>query len=309
MFVPCDGSTVRLNALNNIIMSNLVQNANLINPSFGGEGGPWEVVKKPIYSNNRPISGYKALFRDDNGCLLNVAKNSYTPTSNTRFVEVVERMSDITGFPIRCYDEFEGGRKVLAFLECTEKVQVQGFDFQDFMLIGNSHDSSTGFFIGNSSKMIRCSNRFSKVFRQLQVHHTRHHDAKIDQLLDYFQTAVADHFMQEREKLFAQMETFAKVEIDDSLKQSLVERLARMTHEECLGTKELSTRKENIVNDLWKSIDKECLVLGDNLFGLLNGITHYTTHTRKTKETIFGNCLGSLANINTQAFEFCQQYA
>jgi Domain of unknown function (DUF932) len=278
-------------------MQNLTQNT-------AAQGLKWEIVEKPIFSNNRPVTGYKALFRDDNDGLLNVAKKSYTPTTNARFVEVVERMSDITGFPVKCYDEFEGGRKVLAFLECTEPIKVLDYDFQDFMLIGNSHDSSTGFFIGNSSKMIRCSNRFSKVFRQLQVHHTRHHDAKIDQLLGYFQT-----FMAERKKLFGQMETFAKIEIDDTLKQSLVERLARMTHEERLGTKELSTRKENIVNDLWRSIDKECLALGDNLFGLLNGITHYTTHTRKTKATSFGNCLGSLAHINTEAFEFCQQYA
>jgi hypothetical protein len=42
--------------------------------------------------------------------------------------------------------EFEGGRKVLAFLECIEPIKVQGYDFQDFMLIGNSHDSSTGRF-------------------------------------------------------------------------------------------------------------------------------------------------------------------
>ena len=277
-------------------MQNLTENRIL-------QGLCWEVVEKPIYSNNRPLSGHKAIFRSDNGGLLNVTKNSYTPTTNTRFVEVVNRMSEITGFPIRCFDEFEGGKKVLAFLECTETMQVQGHNFQDFMLIGNSHDSSTGFFIGNSSKMIRCSNRFSKVFRQLQVHHTRNHDTKIEQLLGYFQT-----FMQERKKLFTQMEQFAKVEIDDSIKDALVHRLTRMTHEEKLGTKELSIRKENIYHDMWWSIDKECLALGDNLFGLLNGITHYTTHNRKTKESVFGNCLGSLAKINTDAFEFCESY-
>ena len=132
----------------------------------------WDIIEKPIYSNNQPVRGYKAVFRNDNGQLLNVTKSSYTPTRNERFLEVVDRMSTITGFPIKCHDEFEGGKKVLAFLECNEPIKVQGYDFQDFMLIGNSHDSSTGFFIGNSNKMIRCSNRFSKMFRQLQVSHT-----------------------------------------------------------------------------------------------------------------------------------------
>lgn len=261
----------------------------------------WEVVEKPIYSNNQQINGYKAIFRDDNGLLLNVTKSSYTPTRNERFLEVVDRMNTITGFPIKCYDEFEGGKKVLAFLECSEPIKVQGFDFQDFMLIGNSHDSSTGFFIGNSSKMIRCSNRFSKVFRQLKVNHTRNHDQKIDELLRYFEV-----FMTERKKLFAQMEKMASVQIDSSISEALIQRLTRMTNEERLGTAELSTRKINIVNDLWKSIDRECLAIGDNAFGLFNGITHYTTHIKKAKETTFGNVLGGLNQINQEAFEFCE---
>jgi hypothetical protein len=134
-------------------------------------------------------------------------------------VAVVDRMSTITGFPIKCHDEFEGGKKVLAFLECTEPIRVQGYDFDDFMLIGNSHDSSTGFFIGNSSKMIRCSNRFSKIFRQLQVSHTKNHDAKIDQLLRYFET-----YQKERKHLFNQMQRMAEIKIDASLSEVLTVR-------------------------------------------------------------------------------------
>jgi Domain of unknown function (DUF932) len=276
-------------------MQNLQQNQTVT--PFG-----WDIVQSNIYANSRQITSHKAIFRKDNYHLLNVAKTSYTPTTNARFIEVVGRMSEVTGFPIRCYDEFEGGKKVLAFLECVEPIEVQGHQFQDYMLIGNSHDSSTGFFIGNSSKMIRCSNRFSKVFRQLQVHHTRNHDTKIEQLLGYFQT-----FMAERKQLFTKMEQFAKVQIDDSIKEALVQRLTRMNQEEILGTKEISIRKENVMNSLWQSIDKECLALGDNLFGLFNGATHYSTHVKKAKEPIFGNCLGSLARMNDDAFQFCEQ--
>jgi hypothetical protein len=289
-------------------MQNVAQNQienPFIQPPIGGSGGllSWEVVEKPIFANNQPVRGYKALFRSDNGGLLNVTKASYTPTKNERFLEVVDRMSTITGFPIKCHDEFEGGRKVLAFLECNEPIKVQGYDFQDFMLIGNSHDSSTGFFIGNSSKMIRCSNRFSKMFRQLQVSHTKNHDAKIDQLLRYFET-----YQKERKHLFNQMQRMAEVEIDASISEALVQRLARMNEEERLGTAEMSSRKLNVVHDLWKSIDKETLALGDNLFGLFNGVTHYTTHVRKAKETTFGNALGTLARINQDAFQFCESY-
>lgn len=261
----------------------------------------WEIIEKPIYANNRQLTGHKAIFRNDNGTLLNVAKTSYTPTPNTRFLEVVNRMSDITGFPVKCFHTFQGGRKVLAFLECTDPIKVCGYDFDSYMLIGNSHDSSTGFFIGNSNRMIRCQNRFSRVFHQLQVNHTRNHDARIDQLLRYF-----EQYQKEEKKLFETYERFANVKIDESISQALIERLANMNEEERLGKVHVSTRKANIIGDLHVSIDRETLALGDNLFGLFNGITHYTTHARKTKEKVFCNALGGLNTINQQAYQFCE---
>jgi hypothetical protein len=261
----------------------------------------WEIEQRPIYSNNSKLTGYKAIFRNDNDKLLNVAKTSYTPTNNQRFLEVVEKMHEITGFPIQTYDEFEGGKKVLAFLECTEPIKVCGYDFKDYMIIGNSHDSSTGFFMGNSSKMIRCSNRFSKIFRQLQVHHTKNHDVKIDGLLRYFET-----YMRERKELYIKMARMHTAKIDSSIKKALVERLTRMNEEEKLGIAELSPRKRNLIENINTSIERECFDLGDTAFGLLQGITHHTTHIRKNKEEVFGNVLGGAARINEEAFRFCE---
>jgi hypothetical protein len=263
----------------------------------------WDIIERPIYSNNAELNGYKAIFRNDNDTLLNVAKQTYTPTSNQRFIEVVERLNEITGFPIRCYDEFQNGKKILAYLECTEPIEVQGFPFKDYMLIGNSHDSSTGFFIGNSSQMIRCSNRFSAMFRQLQVRHTRNHDAEIDQIIQ-----CVDAYMKQRRKLFDKMERFADVHIDEEIKNALIARLVNMTDEEKLGNAELSSRKKNLILDIDHSILTECNALGDNLFGLFNGVTHYTTHTRKSKEEVFCNALGGGAKLNDTAFEFCESF-
>ncbi|WP_394991933.1 DUF932 domain-containing protein [Emticicia sp.] len=261
----------------------------------------WDIIERPIFSNNTPLTNHKAIFRNDTNTLLNVAKTTYTPTNNQRFLEIVDKMQQITNFPIKCFDEFEGGKKVLAFLECTEPMKVLGYDFKDYMLIGNSHDSSTGFFIGNSSIMARCSNRFSKVFRQLQVHHTKNHDLKIDSLLKSFE--IYNH---ERRALFNQMELMQKVYIDDAIKLALVERLVNMTLEEKLGQVELSTRKINLISNINSCIDREYIDLGQNAFGLLQGITNYTTHVRNNSQKVFGNVLGGAARMNQEAFSYCE---
>jgi hypothetical protein len=261
----------------------------------------WDIIEKPIYSNNTPLSSHKAIFRSDNNHLLNVARTTYTPTNNQRFLEIVDKMQQITHYPIKCFDEFEGGKKVLCFLECTEPIKVLGYDFEDYMLIGNSHDSSTGFFIGNSSKMIRCANRFSKVFRQLQVHHTKNHDVKIDSLLRSFEI-----YCLERQSLFLKMEAMQRVYVDDSIRLSLVDKLVNMTVEERLGHVELSARKKNLISNINQCIDREYADLGQNAFGLLQGITNYTTHVRKNNQQVFGNVLGGAARMNEEAFQYCE---
>lgn len=262
----------------------------------------WDVIERPIFSNNQQISTHKAIFRNNNDYLLNVCTNTYTPTKNSRFLEVVEKMSEITGFPVECYDEFQGGKKVLAFLKCTERMEVLGYGFEDYMMIGNSHDSSTAFFFGNSSKLIRCQNRFSTKFQNLKVYHTPNHDVKIDFIVRAF-----EKFVTERNNLFRKFDDFSKVEIHHSIRASLVERLVQMTHEEKIGVAEISTKKQNIIDGLYNSITTECDALGNNYFGLLQGVTHYTTHKRNNRENIFCNALGGAARMNEQAFEFCEE--
>ncbi len=111
-------------------------------------------------------------------------------------------------------------------------------------------------------------------------------------------------FMNQRRQLFENMERFSEVKIDDSIKKALVEKLTRMSDEEKLGT-EISTRKSNIITNINYSIDRECADLGDNAFGLFNGITHYTTHIKNSKNSAFGNPFGTLNELNQTAFKFC----
>lgn len=266
----------------------------------------WEVEERPIFANGLKITGYKGLFRGDSDTLLSIQKTSYTPTQNSRFIEVAEKLNEITGFPIKNYYDLDGGKKTLAFLECTEPIQICGHEFKDYLMLGNSFDGSTGFFIGNSSMMVRCENRFSKNFRQLQVNHTKNNSSRIDSLCQTFEM-----FMNERKQLFSKIEQLETVKIDVSIRTALVERLTRMTEEEKLSTERaaysISTRKGNIISAINHSIDTECKDLGYNAFGLFNGITHYTTHVKQSKNRAFGNPFGSVNELNQTAYKFCNE--
>lgn len=262
----------------------------------------WEVQEKPVYCQNRLVVGYKAIVRSDTGVILNVPKKSYSPTRNERLMEVVNRLAEVTGFTLEGYDEYQGGRKVLAFLRNPGKVQVADFEFDDFMMIGNSHDYSTGFFVGTSTMMIRCENRFSQKNQKMKVFHTRNHDVRIKELISYF-----ENYRHHRDGLFHTMEEMARVKVDEVVIDGLVRRLVALEHEEKMveGVREISTRKANIKALIESSIDRECADIGYNALGLFNGVTHYTTHVKKTRERVFGNVLGGLNLDNQKAFAYC----
>ena len=261
----------------------------------------WEVIERPLYSNFQPVTGYKALFRSDTDELLHIAKTTYTHTPNDRFLETVDKLSTITGFPIELFDEVQGGKKVIAFLKCTDPISVGGHQFKDYLMVGNSHDGSTGFFVGNSNIMVRCANRFTKQFRSLQVYHTKNHDVKIDTLSNSF-----DDFTKQRQRFYDRFGEYTDFEIVDEHKELLVHSIVDLTAIETQDRENISTRKQNIISDIHKSIEIETKALGNNLFGLFNGVTHYTTHTRKQKEPVFCNAFGTVADINNKAFSYCE---
>lgn len=261
----------------------------------------WEVEERPLFSNNQRIEGYKALYRSDNNELLQVAKSTYTPVTNERFLEVITRLSEITGFPIEMYDEVNKGKKVIAFLKCTDPITVNGYKFKDWLMVGNSHDGSTGFFIGNSNMMIRCENRFTKQFQSLKVLHTANNDFRINQLANSF-----DDYTKQRQRFYNRFSEYIDFEIIEGDKSKIVNSLVEVSPLEIEQPETISTRKQNIITDIHRSIERETSELGNNLFGLFNGVTHYTSHVRRQKEAVFCNAFGTSADFNNRALTFCE---
>jgi hypothetical protein len=259
----------------------------------------WEVQTSEITTNGIIVPGYKAITRSDNGSVLHVAKDSYTPTPNARLMEVVAKIQETTGMPFQGVGDVKGGKKVIAFLQATEGQDLMGFKMKNYMSVGNSHDGTSGFFIGTTNIMARCENQFSQINQKMKVFHTKNHDVKIEEIMMYF-----DGYKAEQAKLYKKMENYSNVKISSEVKEALASRLLRL--EERPDVKTIGKKREADKLELLFSIERECNDLGHNVFGLFQGITHYTTHIRKTKEDkIFGNILGEMAKMNEKAMDFC----
>jgi hypothetical protein len=256
----------------------------------------WEVMTERVYNAmHLALKGYKLLTRSDNGALLNVAKKSYSVLTNESFKSTVSDLMRITKSDLVGYQELNGGKKVIAYLETGTK-KIAGFDFKKYMAIGNSHDYSSGFFLAGTSEMMRCENQFSKLYnqRQYSIPHTVTCESKIQDMI-----IKVEMFMEEERLMDKRMALWKDIDISQELREMMIERVLNID----LGKVEsMPTKTNNKIKEILYSINQESKDIGENLLGLFQGITHYTTHVQNQKEKSFGNLTGSGYAYNNRAF-------
>ena len=259
----------------------------------------WEITERPIYrQDGSEIDGYKQVIRNDSQQTLHICKGSYTPARNELLMQSAFDLAEKTGFTVAGFDSFEQGRKVLAFLENPNPDTVDGFKFKDFLMLGNAHDGSSSFWLGNTSVMIRCGNQFTVKNQQFKVSHTTNSTGRIGQLLKAFEI-----YTKQNNIMYEDFKAFQGIDIDNFLIEKSIQRVLDM------GQEETSVRKANIYKEVEAAVYKECFEVGKNLFGLFNGFTYYTTHVRRAKEKAFGNAFDSCQRINETAYQFCKAIA
>lgn len=254
----------------------------------------WDVRPTEIKIGDQIIDSHYALIRTDNNKVLDLHKNSYNPFYNVEFKSLLDDLQKITGFEELKYSEFKDGKTVLGYLKNNQKdVNINGFEVDQYLVLGNTHDGSKGIFLGTSEVMLRCMNEFGKIVKSNVIKHTKNNHYRIDELKRAYEV-----YFNQLEKLKETYKKLREVSIDPQLIESLTKRLFEIDNIE----EKISTRKENQMLDFKGSLVSETKDLGSNLFGFFHATTHYTTHKLKG-ENVTGNLFGTANKINERAFD------
>jgi hypothetical protein len=274
------------------------------------EGLTWEVERSTPYTRSVsglyvPEEGYTALKRDDNGETLYITRKTYTETKNSTFMDYTQRLSEASGFAIEGYAEFDGGKKVLAYLRSTEDFMHKhlGLKTENYFVWGNSHDGSTPLFGGGVDFILRCSNQYGRIMKGLKIRHTKNHDFRVEEFIRLIAS-----FKVEKEQealMFQKMDT---IKIDSKILDSLANRLLKIDETKMKEGDILHPVTGRNKEALMNSFIKETSDLGMTLFGAFNGITHYSTHTKKSTDA-YGNILGGNMKFNEQGLLICNEIA
>jgi hypothetical protein len=270
----------------------------------------WEVNRSTPYTQSvsglyLPEDGYTALKRSDNNETLYITRKTYTETKNSTFMEYTHKLSEASGFAVEGFAEFDGGKKVLAYLRSTEDFMHKhlGLKTENYFVWGNSHDGSTPLFGGGVDFILRCSNQYGRIMKGLKIRHTKNHDIRVEEFIRLIAS-----FKVEKEAealMFQKMDT---IKIDSKILDSLANRLLKIDETKMKEGDILHPVTGRNKEALMNSFIKETSDLGMTLFGAFNGITHYSTHVKKSTDA-YGNLLGGNMRFNEQGLAICNDIA
>jgi phage/plasmid-like protein (TIGR03299 family) len=266
----------------------------------------YEVIKKPIFTE---MDGMKievpeqfATVRKDTNVPLGVVGSRYTVVQNadafTFFDAVVGQGQAI----FETAGALGRGERIFISAKMPNYVRIAGTDdlTEVYVILTNSHDGSGSVICGISPIRIVCANTLRLALKQcvnkVAIRHTKSAESNLAEA--HRVLGITNKYTEE---MNAAVNALALKPVSDVQVKKLIEELFP-------STSETTTRIDNIRNDVLSSYytgigqDK---IIGTG-WGVLNGITHYTSHAKSYKDadSKFSNLLldGNAAKVNDKAF-------
>ena len=237
----------------------------------------WNVKSEKVTTESGiTLDGYSALVREDTNVPLSVRSESYYPYQNYELVELLDRVSGLTGLSIHKGGFFGEGQKVFIQLK-SNNLRIGNDRVEGYLTGINSFDGTTSLAFGPSNITISCQNKFFAAFREMQskVRHTKNMVVKIDEICKRLEGV-----LDEEKIVFDNILKLSETRFDDIIKDKVTRELFGINKDVDLKDMEaISGVTRNKLSRFYVDLNGELQGKGDNLWGLFSGITKYTTHS------------------------------
>ncbi|WP_161565867.1 DUF932 domain-containing protein [Synechococcus elongatus] len=124
-------------------------------------GLDWTVVESDLTDDTGSITGYKSLRRSDNGGLLSVMRNSYTPVNNDVVFRLLDPFIRDRSLTVDTATELEGGRKVILNFKINDLIADVTKDdpIEGYLNAYNGHDGLLSWGYGFHIYRLWCMNQ------------------------------------------------------------------------------------------------------------------------------------------------------
>lgn len=261
----------------------------------------WNVRSEKVQTESGLIlDGYNALVREDTNVALSVRGEGYYPYQNHELVELLDRVSGLTGLSIHRGGFFGDGQKV--FIQLKSNNLRLGNDRIEGYLTGiNSFDGTTSLAFGPSNITISCQNKFFASFREMQskVRHTKNMVMRVDEICRRLEGV-----LDEEKILFDKIVRLSETPFDQAIKDSVTRRLFNIDKDVDLNDMDsISGVTRNKLSRYYVDLNGELQGKGDNLWGLFSGVTKYTTHSLTKNDNTEAKMFGVYGKREKGIFE------
>jgi phage/plasmid-like protein (TIGR03299 family) len=274
----------------------------------------WTVKESPIFTNFQdsvlPIADKKALIREDNHAILGLHSDGYVPFQNYEMLELLDKVSQQTGLPIHKGGLFGNGKKVFIQLQSHEfRIQNVGgvWDTISGYVTGiNSFDGSTSLSFGPSTKTISCQNTFFGAYKEMgtKIRHTKNMGVKIDEVCRRIEGVLV-----EERNNFDNIKKMSESPFEMNTLDSVIRTMFDLNRDVDLkDTDKLSGVTRNKLSRFYIDLNGELREKGNNVWGLMSGVTKYTTHSVIKGDNSEKKMFGSTGNRERKIFADLVEY-
>lgn len=251
----------------------------------------WSVRTETVQTESGIILPNIAIVREDTNVAIGLHSEGYVPYQNSQLIELMDRVTTLTGLELKKGGSFKDGARVYVQLKSND-LKLGNDRIEGFVTGINSFDGSTSLGFGPSNVTISCMNTFFAAYRGLtKVRHTKSMEIRIDQICRDI-----DKVLEEEKQIFRKIERMAETPIYtdytndyDEMMNMVSRKLFNIAKE--VSVEDYSTVVKNRIQTLTNDIRGEIADKGMNKWGLFSGITKYTTHSLKgdsAENKIFG---------------------
>jgi hypothetical protein len=265
----------------------------------------WSVRTESVQTESGiVIPNKKSIIRNDTNDYLSICSDDYYPYQNEELINLLEKVSGLTGLDIVKCGFFGKGEKV--FIQMKSNDLKLGTDrIEGFMTGINSFDGSTSLSFGPSNVTISCMNTFYSSYKQMEnkVRHTKNMVVRVDEICRNVESV-----LDEEKIIFDNIIQLSETRFDDIIKDDVVRKLFNIKKEINLKDDEsISTVTRNKMSRFYIDLNGELQQKGDNLWGLFSGVTKYTTHSMykgdNTEKKMFGMTDRSVGGVERNIFK------
>lgn len=274
----------------------------------------WTVKESPIFTNFQdsviPIADKKALIREDNHAILGLHSDGYVPFQNYEMLELLDKVSQQTGLPIHRGGLFGNGKKVFIQLQSHEfRIQNVGgvWDTISGYVTGvNSFDGSTSLSFGPSTKTISCQNTFFGAYKEMgtKIRHTKNMGVKIDEVCRRIEGVLV-----EERNNFDNIKKMSETQFEMNTLDSVIRTMFDLDRDVDLkDADKMSGVTRNKLSRFYIDLNGELQEKGNNVWGLMSGVTKYTTHSVIKGDNSEKKMFGSTGNRERKIFSDLVEY-